>query len=123
MRDELQQLAARNQVLDAHDDRISEQITAIEEALRHVFKTRISVDISADRSLDFGKFNGKWCLLHYERDIETPLLSCSREIRADLVCWIEPLIRCATDQIDAQISTRLAAIEVADRLLTALRSA
>lgn len=121
MQDALEQIGTRMTILNDLDSAIGLRIASIEEALRRHISIRVSLDLGDDRSLDFGKIDGAWHLIYGEGDEEVRLSGCSRDIRAEMIGHVEALIRCAGEQIEERISDRLAAIENADRILTALR--
>lgn len=119
---------ARNR-LDAADTEIAGRIEAIEAGLRRLVNVRIETPIDADADLAFGKLGGTWRLIVVsgpdDAADETPLLSCPRQLRADVVGGgaLERLIRDAAGQIDAMIEERKRAIERAVQLLDALDAA
>lgn len=110
--------------LDGIDSTISCQIRAIEQALERHLSVRIRIDVPPSCSLHFGKHDAKWCFIYGEEGFERPLLSCSRQIRADMLAGghIERLVRDASMQIGEMMQVRQAAVRAAARILSDLES-
>lgn len=125
MKDLLEQLDGQRITLDECDDRISAAIAQVEEHLKRHVKIRVTLNIGNDRSIDFGKIDGNWRLIHGEGDDEEPLASSNRDVRAEMFAagHIEALIRSIAEQFDQRIAERTRAIESAQRIIDALRSA
>ena len=113
----LDALSISNEALKDLDTRLSQKITEIEELLRKHISTRIALNIG-ECVVAFGKIEGKWHLIVDN----TPLLSCSRETRVQMMTagHIESLIRSAPTQLDEQIASRKAAIITADQIMLVL---
>ncbi len=117
----LMTLAPLTTQLDRQDDIISNQIQAIETAIKELISVRISVDVPGGY-LAFGKYHASWCLILGSGGHETPLLSCTRQRRADMLAGghIERLVRDASVQIETMIEVRTRAMISADALISDL---
>lgn len=124
-------LQGRRKRLDDADTRISDKLKEAEKLLQDHFNTRVWAMISSandgtDTKIVFGKHDGKWQLLIETEGFGdhsiTPLLSCSREMRARVFTEgsLETLIRGAVDQLDEQLKTREEAIDKAEKLVIEL---
>jgi hypothetical protein len=128
-------LAPRTAQISELDNTISTATKRLEEGLRAHISTRVSTTLQASddgmwiEQLTFGKFDGRWQLLIESGEIDdendwktTPLVSAPRETRLNAFNngHVEKLIRNALAQLDAQIKERVAAVEIAGRLIAVL---
>ena len=121
MQDLLDQIEAKQAALDGHDDTVSAQLAALADLLRRRIRVRVTLDLCDDRSLDFGKIDGAWQFIYGDGDEECALLSCSRDIRSEMLGRVEDLIRAAVAQLDERITERAATVASAAQLIEALR--
>lgn len=114
----LPELAQAQSIVNALDDRIAERIRQIAEALRAHVSIELTLKISDDRILIFGKDNGVWQLLVEDRTgLSEPLNGMPRHVRAEMIPEIERLIDSALEQLRAEKIKRESVLADADRIL------
>lgn len=106
--------------IDATDDLISERIREIQRHLASVVSIRIRHPINDYLSLVFGKIDGVWQFSVEQEGQSTPLLSLSRETRAEAHSWIAALIACIPSHLENARRERLKHLERYDALVLSL---
>lgn len=119
----LAEIRSKNREIQELDSRLSSLIGEIEEALRLHVNLRISVSLTDNEKLAFGKTGGQWRLIVESEAGETALASCSRERRVRVFATqsVERLLASAASQIDDFIAERKDVLARADVLIAALK--
>jgi hypothetical protein len=132
----LSDIAKRNLTLGKLDLKIVSAVKTLEEKLRGHLSTRVSTTIDASveqgvewcEVLTYGKLDGKWQFLIESGHTDDPdgwktqpLASAAREKRIEVFTggFLEKLVRGAAAHLEAQISEREKAIEIANSLIAA----
>lgn len=121
--DVLTAVRSKNKRIQELDSRLSTLIGEIEEALRLHINVRVSVGLTDNEKLVFGKTGGQWRLIVESDTGEVVLASCSRERRTEVFAQlsVERLLANAASQIDNLITQREDALACADALIAALK--
>lgn len=101
------ELRAKMLRLGQMDDEIVRAIVAAEHELQNVITIRIQTTMNG-QVIAFGKHAGKWRLLLVVNTTDTPLVACSRSVRAQAMTerWIEKLVACAEAGVERELEAR-----------------